>query len=314
MCRGLLTYRSRYTAPLPNAASASCCAWPSSGRNSSSVMASRMPRPPPPAVALIMMGKPTWAATTTASSASLIRPSEPGTVGTPAFCGGGGAAGGRVCVRVRACVCAGGGGSGSAAAPLLPRCCPCLLPSLSLSCSAIADFRNPCSTPLPHKAPTPHHHHHHHHHHTPTPTHTNLHRVARRRLVSHDADGVGLGADELQAVVGADVHKGGVLRQEAVALRGARSTEGDRRWRKGEQEGGGGGWVDGRVDGRASPMAWGRRKAAARGAAAPGSGEGRRGGREQTRAGGWSGRGGSTAPPPGWQQRVSPGGWRLRRG
>jgi hypothetical protein len=39
-----------------------------------------------PAVALIMSGKPTTSATASASFSSAIRPSEPGTVGTPAFC------------------------------------------------------------------------------------------------------------------------------------------------------------------------------------------------------------------------------------
>jgi hypothetical protein len=39
-----------------------------------------------PAVALIMSGRPTSLDTLTASFSSAIRPSEPGTVGTPAFC------------------------------------------------------------------------------------------------------------------------------------------------------------------------------------------------------------------------------------
>ena len=43
-----------------------------------------------------------------------------------------------------------------------------------------------------------------------------LHRVARRRLVPHHADVLRARADELDAVVGADVDKGGVLREETV--------------------------------------------------------------------------------------------------
>jgi hypothetical protein len=43
------------------------------------------------------------------------------------------------------------------------------------------------------------------------------HGVPGRRLVAHHADLRGLGPDELQPVVGADLDKVGVLREEAVA-------------------------------------------------------------------------------------------------
>lgn len=46
-----------------------------------------------------------------------------------------------------------------------------------------------------------------------------LHCVASSGLVSHDIDVGGCGPDELDAMVLADVHKCGVLRQKPIALR-----------------------------------------------------------------------------------------------
>ena len=43
------------------------------------------------------------------------------------------------------------------------------------------------------------------------------HRLPCRRLVAHDADVVGVRADEVEAVLAADADKVGVLREEAVA-------------------------------------------------------------------------------------------------
>lgn len=55
-------------------------------------------------------------------------------------------------------------------------------------------------------------------HPAPNTLNTHLHGVTGSALVAHEADLLRLGADELQAVVGADLDELGALRQEAVAL------------------------------------------------------------------------------------------------
>src|SRR3954462_14888509 len=85
------TNRSRYTSPWPKAAAASAWALGTTACSSSGVLTMRMPRPPPPAAALTATGYPMVAATSRASCTPATGPSEPGTVGTPAW-GGGGAA------------------------------------------------------------------------------------------------------------------------------------------------------------------------------------------------------------------------------
>jgi len=59
----------------------------------------------------------------------------------------------------------------------------------------------PCSATAPFQTPRSH-----------------LHCLSGRVLVTHQVDLVGLGANELNAVVRADVHERSTLRQEAVAL------------------------------------------------------------------------------------------------
>lgn len=153
----------RPASSLPPAASPPCLA-PTLPHGSSSgarlaglTLARRMPRPPPPAVALIMMGKPTWRATLSASSSDRIRPSEPGTVGTPA-----------ACTRARAGVGRAGWWAGAA--------------SMRCRGGGTRAQQQQQQAPAPAPAPAPSH----------LPTH--LHGVARRRLVSHHADRVRLGA------------------------------------------------------------------------------------------------------------------------
>ena len=168
-------------------------------------MARRMPRPPPPAVALIMMGKPMPLDTRTASSSLLIRPSEPGTVGTPACCRGQGRAG-----RAGQGQGRGGGREGTDAQWVSTQAGhpdPEIRHPSRYPAGAYRRLATQTRTPHPVPVPVPS---------AQCPAH--LHGVARGGLVAHDADRVGLGPNELQAVVVADVHKGGVLRQEAVAL------------------------------------------------------------------------------------------------
>jgi len=139
---------------------------------------------------------PNESRTCTASSLPLIRPSEPGTLGTPAACRGGLFWGsGHPCehrearapMQQPARMWHGQHAMRAASTP--PQ------PILGLAQRSTSQQSTAC-----------------------------LHCVARRGLVSHHADGVGLGADEFQAVVVADVHKRGVLGQEAVALQ---SRDGD---------------------------------------------------------------------------------------
>ena len=90
MCRAGRTSRSRYTAPSPNAASASADAGGQGGRQTPPRDATRrMPRPPPPAEAFTSNGKPTSSAAATTAAASSGRSTAaasnvPGTTGTPA--------------------------------------------------------------------------------------------------------------------------------------------------------------------------------------------------------------------------------------
>ena len=83
MCRTGDRYRSRNTPPSPNADWASLLATFTAFSISLSLRTTRMPLPPPPAAALIISGKPISGARRTASSGSM-RPSVPGTTGTPA--------------------------------------------------------------------------------------------------------------------------------------------------------------------------------------------------------------------------------------
>ena len=85
MCLGLKISFSIYTVSSPNAALASALASSKALSMSSSEFALRIPLPPPPAEALIKIGNPMFSAMLFAVSISETAPSEPGTVGTPAF-------------------------------------------------------------------------------------------------------------------------------------------------------------------------------------------------------------------------------------
>ena len=82
MCLGASKNFSIYTAPLPNAASASLRALLYSFLKVTELCAVRMPLPPPPATALIMTGKPIFSATFRAVISSSTVPSLPGITGT----------------------------------------------------------------------------------------------------------------------------------------------------------------------------------------------------------------------------------------
>ena len=77
---------SIYIPSLPNAALASIHALSQDSLRVDSSHTSRMPLPPPPAVALSITGYPTTSdANFLHSLKSIINPSEPGIVGTPAY-------------------------------------------------------------------------------------------------------------------------------------------------------------------------------------------------------------------------------------
>ena len=78
MWRGCSRYFSTYTAPLPNAASASFWASPKSWENLSGSSTIRIPLPPPPAVALMITGNPMRCAASSACVDVLDRPRRAG--------------------------------------------------------------------------------------------------------------------------------------------------------------------------------------------------------------------------------------------